>query len=467
MQAAFLSAFAIACLLGVLRPAFAFVLVLLMHPLEQVLQAHCPILVSTALGASAVNYAVGFTSILACTHLLIRRPGILRRAVSPSTACILALLAWAAISLLWSPGRADGLEMLQENLPYVVLVVMLAPILLGDVNDLRTAHGGILLLGVILCAFVAFSPAFTSRYGRIGFAFAGGARSNPLAIGELGGTVLLVAATIRGVHLLGIPLLPLRLLAVILGAIVAVKSGSRGQLAFSVVVAVAFVPIAAPIRNVGAFISSAVLVGVVAYAVDFMLTTELQGFDARRFSANELLYGDSSASGRLRNVIILFKEWASSPTALFIGLGYSAFSALPGSAFEMYSHVMFADALFELGIPGLALSAAALLLAARSGFGLFRTHRHQPAERASVAILCALLCYHILLVNKQGAIWGIPIYFAILGVMNRLWLRCRDTEDDATLLYEDDDAPARELDFPENALPSPGLPRTGEQSPAA
>lgn len=467
MQAAFLSAFALACALGVLRPAFAFVLVLLMHPLEQVLQAHCPILVSTALGASAVNYAVGLTAILACTHLLLRRPGTLRRGASPATLCILALLVWAAISLLWSPGREDGLEMVLENLPYVVLVVILAPVLLGDVDDLRTVQGGILLLGVILCAFVAFSPAFTSRYGRIGFAFASGARSNPLAIGELGGTVLLVAATMRGAHLLGIPLLPLRLVAVILGAIVAVKSGSRGQLAFSVVLAVMFVPIAAPIRNAGAFISSAVLVGIVAYAVDFMLTTELQGFDARRFSANELLYGDSSASGRLRNVIILFKEWISSPTAIFVGLGYSAFSALPGSAFEMYSHVMFADALFELGVPGLALSGAALVLAARSGVGLFRTHREQPIARASVAILCALLCYHALLVNKQGAIWGIPIYFAILGTVNRLWLRYRDVQTDAASLYDDDDAPARELDFPADEHPSAGLPSAGDQSATA
>jgi hypothetical protein len=346
--------------------------------------------------------------------------------MNAATVSALVMLAWAAITLLWSPGRADGLATVAGNWPYLVLLVILAPVLLSDAEDLRVSIQALLVLGMILCAVVVMSPEFTSKYGRLGYTIATGVRSNPLAIGELGGVVLLVAATIRGSTLLGVPLLPLRVAAALLGVLVAIKSGSRGQLLFAVIVAILCVPVATPIRNVGAFLSSAVIIIVTILVVDFVISTQLGGFEARRFSGESVLYGDSSAFGRVRNVTAMASEWIRNPVAIVAGLGYNAFSQLPAAVGQPYSHVIFADAIFELGLPGLAMLIVGLVASTSSAIRLWRAHAADRRLRAAVAVLIGMFLYQVLLVNKQGAIWGIPMFFTFEAVLTRLWLRERD-----------------------------------------
>lgn len=425
-EIAFLLAFAICCIVCAFRPPFAFALVVLLFPMEQVVQAHAPRLISSAIGIQAINYGVGLTALFAATKVVLTHEGGLSRWMNAATVSALVMLAWAAITLLWSPGRTDGLASVAGNWPYLVLLVILAPVLLTDVEDLRVSIQALLVLGMILCAVVVMSPEFTSKYGRLGYTIAAGVRSNPLAIGELGGVVLLVAATIRGSTLLGVPLLPLRIAAALLGVLVAIKSGSRGQLLFAVIVAVLCVPVATPIRNVGAFLSSAVIIIVTILVVDFVISTQLGGFEARRFSGESVLYGDSSAFGRVRNVTAMASEWIRNPVAIVAGLGYNAFSQLPAAVGQPYSHVIFADAIFELGLPGLAMLVVGLVASTSSAVRLWRAHAADRRLRAAVAVLIGMFLYQVLLVNKQGAIWGVPIFFTFEAVLTRLWLRERD-----------------------------------------
>lgn len=441
-ELAFIAAFALCCVVCAFRPPFAFALVVLLFPMEQVVQAHAPRLISSALGIQAVNYGIGLTALFAAMKVALTHPGGMSRWMNIATVCAISMLAWAAITLLWSPAREDGLAAVTGNWQYLVLLVILAPLLLTDVDELRVSVQALLVLGMVLCAVVVLSPEFTSKYGRLGFTIASGVRSNPLAIGELGGVVLLVAATIRGSTLLGFPLLPLRILAALLGVLVAIKSGSRGQLIFAVIIATLFVPVATPIRNVGAFLSSAIIIGVTLLVVDFVISNQLQGFEARRFSGEAVLYGDSSAFGRVRNVTAMAGEWISNPLAIMLGLGYNAFSQLPSAAGQPYSHVMFADALFELGLPGFAMLLIGLAASASSAVRLWRAHSSDRTARAAVAVLAGMLAYQILLVNKQGAIWGVPMFFTFEAVLTRIWLRERD----ATQLVEDEEQPEGEAD---------------------
>lgn len=441
MELAFLAAFAMCCMVCALRPPLAFALVVLMFPMEQVIQAHAPGLIASAFGIKAVNYGVGVTAVFAAVKGCLTRPHGFSRWMNAATVSALSLLAWAAISLLWSPGRTEGLETVTGNVPYIVLFIIVAPLLIGDLDDLRISQQAVLLIGMVLCAIIVVSPEFTSLYGRLGYTVATGVRSNPLAIGELGGVVLLVAATMRGSTLLGFPLLPLRVAAAILGVLVAIKSGSRGQLAFALMVTILFVPVAAPVRNVGAFISSAIIVGVTVLVVDFVISTQLQGIEARRFSGEALLYGDSSAFGRVNNVIALGSEWLSNPLAILIGLGYYAFSSLSASGGQPYSHVMFADALFELGVPGVALTATGLIVSGLSALRLFRVCSSDRILRSTVAVAAGMLAYQVLLANKQGTMWGIPMLFALQAVVTRVWLRERDAlEEHAAVAEEDSEA---------------------------
>ena len=63
MELLFILAFVGLCVISAFRPPWAFALVLLMYPLEQVMQAHCPALRS-GFAAQAVNDK---------NHLLTRR----------------------------------------------------------------------------------------------------------------------------------------------------------------------------------------------------------------------------------------------------------------------------------------------------------------------------------------------------------------------------------------------------------
>jgi O-antigen ligase len=140
---------------------------------------------------------------------------------------------------------------------------------------------------------------------------------------------------------------------------------------------------------------------------------ELSRGEADRFSLDEILYGGSSASGRFANVITLATAWAQQPQAWLAGLGYNAFTAYSLSG-EPYSHVLFADILFELGPVGTSLMIAILYLGFRSSIDLIRMTKDDGSKRPAAAILLAMLIYQLILVNKQGALWGVPIIFLFL-----------------------------------------------------
>lgn len=419
MELLFILAFVGLCVISAFRPPWAFALVLLMYPLEQVMQAHCPALRS-GFAAQAVNYGVAFSSFFACIVTIAKGGGFVNWMNSAMLATI-GLYLWSIITLLWSPGRTEVLETIGSQWPYFILIILIAPLLIRDIDEIGASLRAFLWIGLPLGFITAFSPEFASKYGRLGFDIGMGFRSNPLALGELGGGLLIVGATLRK-GVMPVAGTIIRIIAVILGAMVAIKAGSRGQFFTAVAVAIAFIPVSAPLRNPVAFVSSVVGIGVVLAAASFFLSTELDGFAAKRFSSDEMLYGASSVSGRLSNFYVLAEAYLRSPTAIFVGLGYSTFTTLPGSMGEPYSHILFADSLFELGIPGAVLMSTIIWTGCRSTYQLSKRYAHDPLQRSVLATAGALVAYQVLLVNKQGSLWGIPILFPLLAVMLRIHL---------------------------------------------
>lgn len=419
MELPFILVFVGLCAVSAFRPPWAFAVVLLMFPLEQVMQAHCPML-RAGLGLQLVNYAVALTAILACVRVFIKG-GRFTNSMNTAMLATIALYVWSAITLFWSPGRVTGFEVIGSALPYFFLIIVVAPLLVSDIDELTNSLRVTLWIALPLGVIFIVSPEFTSRYGRIGFEFGMGARSNALAIGELGGTLLLIGATLRS-GILPVAGTAIRIAAVIIGALVAIKAGSRGQFFISVFVAVAFIPISAPLRNLSAFLSALIGIGVVIAAASVLLSTQLEGFAAQRFSSEAMLYGDSSVGGRASNLYVLAAAYLQSPVAIFIGLGYNAFSTLHEGLGDPYSHNLFADSLFELGIPGAILMSMVVWTGCRSMYQLLRFHAHNPLERAVLATASALLVAQILLVNKQGSLWGTPVLFPLAVVMVRIKL---------------------------------------------
>lgn len=420
MQYAYASLLLLACALACARPVWAVVLLLYLFPIEQVLQSVAPFLRVTALGNQLVNYLFGIVSLIAAGHTVLRKPMTWLGYTTPILLVITVLLAWSAVTLLWSPGRGLGAAVLASRWPYYIVVVLIGSYIICDLDDVRELVTGLMLMGVVLCTIILVSPEFRSQYGRLGILEGGKLQSNPLAIGELGGMALIAGALMRR-STLGAIALPLRIAAVLLGTATAIKSGSRGQFIFAAGIATLFFPVAAPVRNVAAFFSTAVGMAVIGTVAAYLANFLLEGAAARRFTSEAIIYGASSTVERFANVLGLGAKWLSSPLAIAVGLGYYAYSSFGYGA--EYSHVVAADALFELGIPGALLYVAMVVLLYRASRSLLRIAGEDPLERSAATTLVAIVCYQFLLSNKQGELWGIMPFFMLACIVTRLEVR--------------------------------------------
>lgn len=416
MQAIWITLFFLICLYGCVRPMVALALLLYLFPIEQILQSMAPALGSTPLGGQLVNYVVGLVVCAAAIRTAFTKFQPLVGLFNGVLITVLLLYGWSIVTLLWSPGRMDGLAVVGTRWPYLV-VMILGSYLINDLNDLVSFAKTALLIGLTVCVVLLSSGDFESKFGRLGIVVAGKLESNPLALGELGGIVLLTGALLRDSSF-GRWNVLLRLLAVGTGAAIALRSGARGQLLFSVGIALVAVPLAAPMRSWKAFFSTILIVGVVIAMALVLSSTLLEGFAAKRFSVDEMLYGSSSTSERVQNVTTLMSHWLSSPFAVLVGLGYYAFSSY-GMGID-YSHVVAADALFELGIPGAAGYIAVLVMTFQNCKRLMRAGIDTGYYRAAVALCIGILGFYYLLSNKQGELWGCTTLFMLMCIVARL-----------------------------------------------
>jgi hypothetical protein len=421
MQVVYLSIFGFFCLFACSRPAWALALIVFVFPIEQLMQSLCEVLRSSALGLQAVNFAVGGTALLAALRSITRSAMPFRGYATAGFGCVAGILLWSLVTLAWSPADR-ALEFINGEWPYTVVFVILGTLLVGSIEDLSRALGAILIVGTVACAVILVNPEFTSVYGRLAVVIGANTRSNSLALGDLGGTTVIVAALLRRGY--GGPwLFTWRVAGLLLGTAVAVYSGARGQMIGAAGLGVLFFPLAAPIRNVGGFFLTVFGLGFVALLALLLASTILTGFAAQRFSLEAILYGASSADTRVNNVLLLFTAWAGSPFAWVFGLGVLAYNVIDANALNPYSHVAFADALFELGIPGAALMAAFVYTTVKSLKGLFAAQAEDPVARAAVATLIALCTYLMVLANKQGFIWNLHAFYMFSLVGQRLMAR--------------------------------------------
>lgn len=419
--------FGVVCLYACTRPPVALALVIVLFPAEIVLQALSPTLRSAGFGSKAVNVSVGAVALLAVLGAIARDPERLGRLIRPVSVTVFALFGWSAITLLWSPGGEAGLESVLAGLPYFAVILVLAPLLVRGVDEFGTTVATLLVLVCGLCIVVLASPEFVVKDSRLGFDFGAATRSNPLALGEMGGLGIIVGLLARN-SLLGAWAVPVRLAAVFAGSAIAIQSGSRGQFFYALAVALVLLPIAAPMRNVRTFImttGSAIFAAAVAY---ILLGSLLLGAAEKRFTLEGLLYGSSSSETRVTNVAALASAWVDRPLNWIPGLGLYAFNGLFADSGNIYSHVLFADMIFEEGLPGVALMSGFLFLSFRACIRLFRGASSTLAPRSSAAVLIGLFAYQVLLVNKQGTLWGCQ-YFFLFGSM--LVIFSRQLDDDA------------------------------------
>ena len=406
--------------ISIFRPGLTGALLLLMYPLEQIFQV-----VSQGLLPNIfLNITIGIVTIISLFNKFFKHENIFRGYISLAFVLVIILYSYSAISLVWSPGQSIGLELVPTRIPFFVLYVILGPLLITTEKDLYSLIWwmGILTLGS--CILVLISPEFQSQWGRLGLVVGGKLRTNPLALGELGGIAVIIGGVYR-FPVYGIFNFAFRTLLVVLGGMVAIKAGSRGQLFGALFVVVCCLPISAKIKNIRSFISIIIILIFVSIITKFLLDNLLEGGDAKRFTIDEILYGSSSASERLNNILSLANMWISNPRAVITGLGSYAFASV-GDKSIVYSHNITADMIFELGLPGISIYITLIIITISNLRFLFKFTNTFPMQRMQVGFMIALIFFQFILMNKQGDLWNGVVIFYLALTMSRCASRTLD-----------------------------------------
>jgi hypothetical protein len=404
--------FGIWCLLSILSTAPAAVLLFHFFSLEQLLQSSSGIFRDSAFGNQLVNYIVTLVVVSSASVSLIKNKNRISVLFSPFNAFILILYIWTFISCIWSPGGNKGIYILLAALPYLVLFYLFLPILITSLDEWRVAANLSLILGTIITCLILISPEFTMKFGRLGLDMATaevGGRTNPLSIGELGGTCVLLGAILgQGTKFSLFTLV--RIIGIISGTILAVKSGSRGQILFSIITIGVVYPISKPLKDIKNYIF--VFLGLLFI---LLLVTTLSGFIAESGSYDmqkRWIEGgtDSGVGIRMANITFLLETYITSPAYWVQGLGFYSFAVL-NPLNEPYTHAIIVDMIGEQGLIGAILFFGILFFLVKSCYSFFKLVQYNAKLRENFASIFAMLIYEILLANKQGNISGAFAFF--------------------------------------------------------
>lgn len=397
------------CALSLFREGWSLALVMSMFAFEQVLQASLPIFTQIpALG----NIIVGVVVLGAAFRSSQLHP---RPFVGYANAgwlfCIL-IFAFAATSLLWTPSLATAWPLTRWGLPYFVLFIILAPLLISDMASVAKFLTASLILGTIVACLIIFNPKFTVHLGRLGISLDALVRSNPLAMGEIAGCIMILSVLWRGSRLSPLALL-IRCSALLIGTLLCLQSGSRGQLVFAVLIAVCLYPLSVRLKSAWTFLGTALALLFVGSVLAWLVPQVLGFQEISRWDAGSL---EGGVSVRLQNVWDILGVFLVSPVAWIIGLGFNAFAGITTASSEPYSHVLFIDILAEQGLLAFVCLVLFLWCVQRDLRKLWKMFSDAPVQRSSLASLLGLFLYQLLIVNKQGYLWA-SLSFFLLGIL--------------------------------------------------
>jgi len=427
MQYISLVTFMIMCLMGTLRTGWAFAFLVLFFALEVTVQASADIFRSNSALANFLVTGVVFVALLRESASQFR-PFLGYFNTTMKLTCV--LFGWSIVTVAWSPALSiepqEGFNLISEGWPYFILIVLWMPMLIGSVGDWQRSLNVVLLIGVVVVVSVLVNPEFTVKSGRIGISLGGKGRTSPLAIGQMGGTLAIIGALYVPQFVSNKVSLALRIGAFVMGFLLALYSGSRGQVLFAGIVIAVCLPLSKKIRDVRTFASTLALLGFLGVTAYFVFDFVVGGMDFNRWDSK---YVDGATDVRAASVSKLLIVFATTPSAWLTGLGFNAFSSVCSELSMPYSHSTFADILAELGLPAFIVLIAMLMRTYRAGKALMIRYGDSPSDRSAIATLLALVIYQVLLVNKEGHLWASVNLFMFMIVVDRLECRSRELEE--------------------------------------
>ena len=383
------------------RPHWVFVLIISMFPMEQLLQVY--------IGAFSThrtwfNYIVGTLSVLAVVFRMSRREPILLGFRNPITTLVAVLYVLWAVGVLYSPARDVAIDSFRQGIPYIGLLLLFLPLLVVDIFEFRQLLSGMMFLGSVIAVLVIANPNSTYYSGRLfldlGMLAGVDRYGSPLALGEMGGMIAMIAVLVRPNKAAAIYTL-LRIGAFVSGMGLAIGSGSRGQVLAAAITGILFYPMARKIANPRQFFLGAVGLGIVVLGLYVVFKLFIGAQNEQRWNAIGML---RDTTVRLTMVTELLNAYIASPGHWLLGLGTNAYAAISSNHNIIYVHNVVAEILCEHGIVGAILFAAISVLTFKYGRRLWMLYRDDPSMRATVAVLLACCVYALFLALKQGSI---------------------------------------------------------------
>lgn len=410
---------------SLLKPQWAVLLVLSFLPLEQLLSSYIPLLARTSW---ITNVGVGLVAMFALGLEFLRGQRPLNGYFNITWLLVGLLYVFTVFGVIWSPIPEAGEYFIRSGFPYYMLLLVILPGLIRDLENIRTFAVPFMLIGSLIIFLILVSPRTEIYANRlyVDLSYSTGRRgelASPLTTAELGGAILIVAALFKPQNYIK-PIMLLRITSIFAGMGIMVLSGTRGQLVFAIALSVLFFPIAYQVKNMAQFILTSAGGGVMGLI--FLVALKLffaGGAAADRWSSEGISQGMSS---RMRYATIMFGEYISNPSALLGGLGTGAFNAYVDENADhfLYPHNLVVEVITEHGLIGLALLTGIFVTTGLSALRLFRYYKDDPVYRPVLAILLALCSYVTLISMKQGSYALIPVpffwYLVLAKIENRV-----------------------------------------------
>jgi hypothetical protein len=402
-----LLAIAIGVAYVIFRPQWAVILVLTMFPTKQLMQSYLP---TFAAQSALFNFIIFGAVVLAVVSRILKREGAFTGYFNPVLILSLLLYLFAIGTMVYTPAFESALDLFKGGWPYWLMMIILLPLTIKNLDDFRSTFTGFLIVGSVICILFFLNPNanfYTGRltidYGRVGGTEF---RGNPLATATMGAQLAIVAVLMRpqrATVLLNI----VRVSAVLIGLGLAVASGSRGNTVLAVLAAILFYPVSRPVKDIKQFFLTAFGLLIMAGAT-FMAFRIFVRLDAQQSDRWDVSQWGNTLGERAEPAMRLLSEYASSPMHWFFGLGANAHSVLVSRVHMDYVHNMIIEVLCEFGLFGAAILGTVMFLVFRYARRLWSLCSDDPQRRAAVAVLCAMIVFLFLLQLKQGTFFGLP-----------------------------------------------------------